>query len=84
MSKKYTPVSCSFVDQIEIAATKGSEGEVIYLDEGKVCKAILTVQTWKTECGEEFLISTTGYKIRLDHVVSLHGTPGPASQKGGC
>jgi len=77
MTRKYKPISCSFVDEIEIAATQGKKGVVEYMEGGVVNSAEMTVVNWQTENSEEFLISKEGHKIRLDNIVNFLGTPWP-------
>lgn len=81
MKEKYTPVSCSFVDRIEIAATEGRTGVVEYLKDGVPQTDEMTILSWKTENSEEFLISKEGHKIRLDHIITLLGQAGPGADE---
>lgn len=70
----YQPISCDYVDIIEHLATIRKEVEVKYLDESgdSVIQNDILV-TWENDGKAEFLITKTGSRIRLDHIISLDG-----------
>ncbi len=71
-SSKYTCVSCDFYDQLEIFAMRKSQVKIIYKNEADVKKTLYTIiQTITTRNKEEFLITLSGFEIRLDRVVEL-------------
>ena len=80
----YKPVACDFVDQIEIAALKNKAGTIRYLDQGKEVTIEDGVVSWRTENKIEYLLTTNGRQIRLDHILWLIDQPGPAADHRTC
>ena len=73
-TKLYKPISCDYVDYIEILAMRRTAVNIIYLDQGK--EQLLDddrIVTWETKSKEEFLITKSGLRIRLDFIVSING-----------
>jgi transcriptional antiterminator Rof (Rho-off) len=69
----YIPVSCDFIDQVEIQATQGSEIELVYLDETEQVVTVHTrLKTWETKDKVEYLITDDQLRIRLDRVKSIN------------
>jgi len=75
---EYFPVNCGFVDIIEIAATRKQVGIIEYEENGKRLRIEDQVLSWETLKKEEFLITQSGKRIRLDRIVRLFGIQGPA------
>ena len=69
----YTPISCEFFDQLNVAMQRKIPSTVVYLenDEKKTSKGL--VQTMKVIDGIEYMILNTKEKIRLDKVVLFNG-----------
>lgn len=76
----YTPVSCDFVDQIEIAAMKGEKVTFSYFEENKVKVESDQIKTWFTREKVEYLETISGLQIRLDQVIEIDGF----ANKSGC
>ncbi len=73
-SEMYIPVSCDFVDQIEILATKRKEVEVVYHDVASEERILRTViKSWETKKKVEYLITISDERIRLDRIKSIDG-----------
>ena len=72
-NKKYAPVSCEFVDHIEIAATNREMVEIVYKQNGKVITFKDRIITWQTIKKEEFLVTENNTVIRLYKIISLNG-----------
>jgi Rho-binding antiterminator len=70
--EKYKPISCSFHDILLHHATLQDEVELLYygMSEKKTLKTRLIDVV--TRNGEEFLITSDGSRIRLDHVISVN------------
>ena len=69
----YTPISCEFFDQLNVAMQRKIPSTVVYLenDEKKTSKGL--VQTMEVIDGIEYMILNTKEKIRLDKVVLFNG-----------
>lgn len=73
-SRSYTPINCSFYDELEALATLRQKALIKYSED--------TVQTKETEGkikdffirdGAEYLLLDTGLEIRLDYIISVNG-----------
>ena len=69
----YTPISCEFFDQLNVAMQRKIPSTVVYLEneEKKTSKGL--VQTMEVIDGIEYMILNTKEKIRLDKVVLFNG-----------
>jgi Rho-binding antiterminator len=69
----YTPISCEFFDQLNVAMQRKIPSTVVYLenDEKKTLKGL--VQTMSVIDGIEYVILNTKEQIRLDTVVTFNG-----------
>ncbi len=73
MNKKYTPVPCSFYDELEAAVVKKLNCEIIYLEneEEKIINS--KVIDLKNIQKEEFMILENNQQIRLDFILFFNG-----------
>lgn len=76
--KKYKPVNCSFMDEVEHLATQRKrgglgKGQVVYLSNDVEVTIEDAILTWQTRSGVEYLVLESGLEIRMDAVVSLYG-----------
>lgn len=70
----YVPVSCDFVDLIEHHTTLRTPLKISYLQDGLAVTASgQVVQTWENKGGVEYVLLTSGLRIRMDHIIELAG-----------
>lgn len=69
----YTPISCEFFDQLNVAMQRKIPSTVVYLenDEKKTIKGL--IQTMSVIDGIEYLIMNKKEQIRLDTVLTFNG-----------
>ena len=69
----YTPISCEFFDQLNVAMQRKIPSTVVYLDntEKKTLKGL--VQTMEVIDGIEYMILNTKEKIKLANVLTFNG-----------
>ncbi len=69
----YTPISCEFFDQLNVAMQRKIPSTVIFFDndEKKTSKGL--VETMSVIDGIEYLILNTKEQIRLDKVLVFNG-----------
>ena len=69
----YTPISCEFFDQLNVAMKRKIPSTVVYLqnNEKKTIKGL--IQTMSVIDGFEYLILNTKEQIRLDTVLTFNG-----------
>ena len=69
----YTPISCEFFDQLNVAMQRKIPSTVVYMqnNEKKTLKGL--VKTMEVIDGFEFLVLDTKDKIRLDMVLTFNG-----------
>lgn len=71
--KIYKPVACDLVDQIEILATQKKQVELSYHTGKSIVTEKHILKTWETKNQEEFLITRSGLRVRLDKIQSIDG-----------
>ena len=69
----YTPISCEFFDQLNVAMQRKIPSTIVYLqnNEKKTIKGL--IQTMSVIDGFEYLILNTKEQIRLDTVLTFNG-----------
>ena len=69
----YTPISCEFFGQLNVAMQRKIPSTVVYLqnNEKKTIKGL--IQTMSVIDGFEYLILNTKEQIRLDTVLTFNG-----------
>ncbi len=69
----YTPISCEFFDQLNVAMKRNIPSTIVYLqnDEKKTIKGL--IETMSVIDGFEYLILTTKEQIKLDTVLTFNG-----------
>lgn len=80
--KTYQPVSCDFMDNVELSAIQNRIDTIRYYDGGEIREIEDSVENWETENGEEYLFTGSGKKIRMDKIIRLFDFQGPANQSG--
>lgn len=72
-TKPYIPIDCSFYDELELIALRGSEAEIIYLAENNPVRKHGIIRSLESKAGAEYMILTDGTEIRLDNLLSING-----------
>lgn len=69
----YTPISCEFFDQLDLAMKRKIPSTVVYLEneEKKTVKGL--VETMAVIDGIEYMFLDTKEQIRLDSVLTFNG-----------
>ena len=69
----YTPISCEFFDQLNVAMQRKIPSTVVYLEnsEKKTIKGL--IQTMSVIDGIEYVILNKNEQIRLDTVLTFNG-----------
>ena len=72
----YTPINCSYYDELEALATLKRHSVIQYHDiEGNPGTVEGLIIDFKTRDKEEFLVMDDGREIRLDRLVAVNGKP---------
>lgn len=70
--KEYKRVSCDFYDQLEIHASRKSRLKIKFVNEDEETKELKTaIKTLETKNKEEFLVTESGHRLRLDRILGL-------------
>lgn len=75
----YKPIDCSFYDELELIAMRGSEAEIVYLDGEKPMRKRSIIKTLESKGGAEYLVLTDKTEIRLDNLLQIDGKVPPQS-----
>ena len=69
----YTPISCDFFDQLNVAMQRKIPSTVVYLEnnEKKTLKGL--IQTMSVIDGIEYVILNSKEQIRLENVLTFNG-----------
>ena len=69
----YTPISCEFFDQLNVAMQRKIPSTIVYLedDEKKTLKGL--IETMSVIDGIEYVILNKNDQIRLDTVLTFNG-----------
>lgn len=73
MKNDYIPIACAFYDELESAAVKKVDCEIVYLEDNKEKKVTAKIVDFKTKEKQEFMILDNKEKIRLDKIVLFNG-----------
>jgi len=73
----YIPISCSFYDYLEEAATLRKVATVEYEKEGETVIIESIIKTLFIKSKIEYMLLENGETIRLDHIISFNGKPLP-------
>ncbi|NBC83349.1 MAG: hypothetical protein GVY19_08190 [Bacteroidetes bacterium] len=79
MNTKYHPVDCEFHDQLEALATQKNTIKInFWVKQGQYAQLNGKIKdVYATEKKEEYILLHTGHTIRLDHIITIDGKPGP-------
>ena len=69
----YIPVACSFIDDVEIMATRGKEVEIEIHSTSKSTIFKGKIKTWFTRESIEYLQFQGGVYVRMDKIESFNG-----------
>ena len=72
-NSKYIPISCSFYDYLEEAATLKKISTIEYLSHKESVKIESRVKTLFIKDKVEFMELENGQSIRLDHLIKFNG-----------
>ncbi len=67
----YKPIDCDFYDHFEIHAMRGTWVEIEYEEGRNIQSLIGKIKTLETKKKEEYVITDSGLRIRLDRVTKL-------------
>jgi len=73
IKKSYRPVSCDFIDQVEILALRKKSVRITYSDSNDVSQISDVIATWYTKEKVEYLQTTSGIHIRMDDIIDING-----------
>lgn len=77
MDQPYIPISCSFYDYLEEAATRGEIATIEFLEENTRKLLRSRIKTFIVKEKMEFMVLEDGTEIRLDFLISFNGKPLP-------
>ena len=69
----YTPISCEFFDQLNVAMQRKIPSTVVYLENGEKKTIKGLIETMSVIDGIEYLIMNKKEQIRLDTVLTFNG-----------
>lgn len=69
----YTPISCEFFDQLNVAMQRKIPSTVVYLKNDEKVTAKGLIKTMSVIDGIEYVILNKNDQIRLDTVVTFNG-----------
>ncbi len=75
--KTYIPISCSFYDQLEDIAVRKIKSKIIYLEDNSKKIVEDYIVDFKNINKEEFLVLSSGDKIRLDMLIEVNNIKAP-------
>ena len=74
MKEAYIPISCSFYDRLEAAATLKKPVALQFLDQADMVTTITTrIRTILTRDKVEYLVLENDFLVRLDKIQALDG-----------
>ena len=73
------PISCSFYDYLEEAATLKQASSIKYMKDNCIVKMEATIQTLIIKDKVEYMVLENGKAIRLDDLISFNGKMLPKS-----
>lgn len=73
MSTNYLPIACILYDTLEELAIRKIDVEILYVEDDIEKTIINKIVDFQTLNKEEFLITSTKIKIRLDKIISVNG-----------
>jgi Rho-binding antiterminator len=76
MDHDYKPVDCNFYDELEALAMKRKSCEITFLNNGGKAVIHAAIEDLYTRDGVEYLKSSSGLEIRLDHLIQVDGIVG--------
>ncbi len=76
----YTPISCSYHDNLEGIATTRARCKIVYREAatGEPSEFIGRIVDIYARDKEEFMVMDNGLTIRLDHLASINGIVNPS------
>ncbi len=78
-AQPYIPISCSFYDYLEEAATLKQISLIEYFEKGECAKIEERIKTIFIKEKVEYMLLYNGQKIRLDNLIKFNGKALPKS-----
>ena len=75
----YVPISCSFYDYLEEAATLKKNAAIVYSQQGELIEIEARIKTLFIKDKVEYMELDNGQSVRLDQLVSFNGQLLPTS-----
>ena len=73
-NNKYTPINCSYYDELEAIATLRKSVEITYYEnEAPSTLENVQIKNLYTKNKEEFVVLSNGLTLRLDYLISVDG-----------
>ena len=69
----YTPISCEFFDQLNVAMKRKIPSTVVYLENKEKITTKGLIKTMSVIDGIEYLVLNTNEQIKLDTVLTFNG-----------
>lgn len=69
----YTPISCEFFDQLNVAMQRKIPSTIVYLENGQKKTLKGLIQTMSVIDGIEYVILNSKEQIRLENVLTFNG-----------
>lgn len=73
----YKPIDCSFYDELELIAMRGSETEIVFLDGENPLRKRSIIKTLESKGGAEYIVLIDKTEIRLDNILQIDGKVPP-------
>jgi len=77
MDQPYVPISCSYYDYLEEAATLKKESEIEFKNGDGIEKIVSRIKTLTIKDKVEYMVLENDLHIRLDFLISFDGKPLP-------
>jgi len=78
-TERYIPVPHDFHELVDEVKASQKDGKIHYfISEETLESAVGKIVQLVNETGEDFIITEDGSKVRMDKIITLYGTPGPA------
>ncbi len=79
MPKDYIPIDCNYYDELLLAVLNRRSVEITYEVDGLTEQIQDTIIDVFTSEGAEYITTSSGLRIRLDHLISVDGKRSPNS-----
>lgn len=73
----YKPIDCSFYDELELIAMRGTETEIVFLEGENPVRKRSIIKTLESKGGAEYIVLIDKTEIRLDNILQIDGKVPP-------